>query len=113
MVFRLKEYKRFVLWVDYFNSTLSRAQGRRVSLDRAVKDPTLDELSEAVKRLSFEPESISAKHPARMTSGSGYVSIEKKEGIMKSQIISDVSKTLSGVRGERSTRQTKDKAERK
>jgi signal recognition particle subunit SRP19 len=97
----LKDYKRYVLWIDYFNSSFSRDSGRRVPLSRSVKDPTLDELSEAVKRLGYNPESVVAKFPARMMIPSGYVSIEKKSGEKKPKILSEVAKVLGTVRGER------------
>lgn len=97
----MKDYKRYVLWVDYFNSTFSREAGRRVPLSRSVKDPTLDELEEAAQRLGYKPEPIIAKYPGRMTIPSGYISIEKRSGEKKPKVILEVSKVLSVVRGER------------
>jgi len=97
----LKDYKRHVLWIDYFNSTLSREAGRRIPLNRSVKDPSLDELTEAVKRLGYKPESVVAKFPARMMIPSGYVSIEKRTNEKKPAVLSGVAKVLSTVRGER------------
>lgn len=98
----MKDYKRMILWVDYFNSSLSRQDGRRVPLSKSVKDPKLDELLEASKRLGFSPEAQEAKHPLRMMVKSGYISVEKKGNLKKVQLIDQVSKTLSVVRGERS-----------
>ena len=70
-------------------------------MNRSVKDPKLDELLEACKRLGFAAESQEAKHPLRMMLKSGYVSLPKK-GNLKAQLIDHVSKTLADVRGERS-----------
>lgn len=98
----MKDYKRFVLWVDYFNSTYSRDAGRRVPLNKSVKDPTLDELTEATKRLGYDPESVVAKYPGRMMIPSGYVSIEKRINEKKPKVLSEVAKVLSAVRGEHS-----------
>ncbi|MGI0091610.1 MAG: signal recognition particle subunit SRP19/SEC65 family protein [Nitrososphaerales archaeon] len=98
----MKDYKRLILWIDYFNSTMSRENGRRIPLDKSVKDPTIDELTEAASRLGYQPEPSAAKHPSRMMTPSGYVSIEKKSGAKKSQVISEVAKTMSLVRGEKS-----------
>ena len=106
----MKDYKRFVLWVDYFNSTLSREQGRRVPLDRSVKEPSLDELAEATRRLGYNPDAVSAKVPSRSFLSSGYVSIEKKSGTPKSAVITEVAKTLSLVRGERTAASAKEQA---
>jgi signal recognition particle subunit SRP19 len=95
----LKEYKRHVLWLDYFNSSITREEGRRIPLDRSVKDPKLGELVEAAKILGYNPESEAAKHPKRMSLQSGIVSVEKKEGIKKSAVLLEVAKSLSNVRG--------------
>lgn len=97
----MKDYKRHVLWLDYFNSSLSREEGRRIPLDRSVKDPKLDELVEAARRLGYEPEPESVKHPKRMWAPSGYVSIEKKAQVKKGRVVSEVAKVLSNVRGEK------------
>ncbi|MDG6999942.1 MAG: hypothetical protein JRN15_12600 [Nitrososphaerota archaeon] len=104
----MKDYKRFVLWTDYFNSSLSRYKGRRVPLDRSVKDPTVEELAEAGRRLGFTPEVFSARHPKRTAASSGYVNVPKTGSTKKSQIISDVAKHLSNVRGERTAAVSKE-----
>jgi signal recognition particle subunit SRP19 len=97
----LKEYKRLVLWVDYFNSTYSREQGRRTPLNKSVKDPTLDELAETARRLGYKPVPVTAKFPFRMMIPSGFVSVEKKAGEKKSKVITEFSKMISAVRGEK------------
>lgn len=97
----MKDYKRHILWLDYFNSSLSREQGRRIPLDRSVKDPKLDELVEATRRLGYKPEPEEGKHPKRMWVASGYVSIEKKVQVKKGSVIFEVAKMLSNVRGEK------------
>lgn len=105
----MKDYKRRVFWLDYFNSTLSREQGRRIPVNKSVKDPTLDELVEAATRLGYKPESTVAKFPQRMMIPSGYVSLEKRNDLTKSQAISELAKTLSTVRGETSSALDKDR----
>jgi signal recognition particle subunit SRP19 len=104
----LKDYKQIVIWTDYFNSNLSREQGRRVPLDRSVRDPTVAELTEATKRLGYSAQAVSAKHPKRMIQASGYVNIPKKPDLSKSRLILEVAKHLSNVRGE-SVAASKDK----
>ncbi len=90
-----------ILWLDYFNSSFSRAEGRRVPLDHSVKDPRLDELSEAARRLGYTAEAEQAKFPRRMSVPSGYVSIEKRKELKKEKVIEEISKALSSVRGEK------------
>lgn len=67
-----------------------------------MKDPKLDELVEATRRLGYKPEGELSKHPKRMWTQSGYVSVEKKPQLKKGRVISDVAKLLSNVRGEKS-----------
>ncbi|MEM1524894.1 MAG: signal recognition particle subunit SRP19/SEC65 family protein [Nitrososphaerales archaeon] len=94
----MKDYNRLIIWVDYFNSTLSRKQGRRVPLNQAVRNPTLKELEEAAKRIGYHPESVIAAHPKRNYMQSGYISIEKLKP--KSKVISEIAKALTIIRGE-------------
>ncbi len=92
----MKDYGKIVIWADYFNSTLSRMDGRRVRVDSAVKDPVLDELVEACKILGYKVDVSQAHYPKRMRRQSGFVSLEKKKP--KVQVIREVARTLREVR---------------
>jgi signal recognition particle subunit SRP19 len=102
----LKDYKRHVLWLDYFNSALTRGEGRRIPLDRSVKDPRLSELVEATRALGYNPESEIMRHPKRMSLQSGIVSIEKRTGKKKNAIMLEVAKSLSNVRGKKAAEES-------
>jgi signal recognition particle subunit SRP19 len=95
----LKDYDRYILWLEYFDSTLKRREGRRVPLSLATKSPVLSELEEACKILGLDPVSAEAKYPRKFWLNSGYVSIKKKEP--KQKTIVEVAKVLSKIRGER------------
>ncbi len=95
----MKDYDHLILWPDYFNSKLSRANGRKVSLNLAVDSPTLDELSEAVGRLHLDSELVKARHPKKQYIESGYVSVSKSKN--KNILLKEVAKTLGSVRGMR------------
>ncbi|WP_248897158.1 signal recognition particle subunit SRP19 [Haloplanus halobius] len=43
-----------VIWPAYLDATKSRAEGRRVSEDEAVPDPTVDEIAEAVQQVGYD-----------------------------------------------------------
>jgi signal recognition particle subunit SRP19 len=45
--------KSWVLWPEYFDSNLTRAQGRKVNKKLAVPDPNLEMLAKALKRLGM------------------------------------------------------------
>jgi signal recognition particle subunit SRP19 len=94
----LKDYEHVVLWLDYFNKNLKRRQGRKVKRDQAVFDPTVQELAEATRaagfQLSDQEVNSDARFPRRSFVKSGYVMVAKKDGVKKSQIISEVSNKL-------------------
>ncbi len=93
----MKEYDRHVIWLDYFNSELKRSEGRRVPLNSATRTPTIEELSEACRRLDLKPVPQSAKYPSFPTRQSGYVSVSKSSP--KRKAVLGVAKELSVVRG--------------
>jgi signal recognition particle subunit SRP19 len=95
----LKDYEKIILWLDYFNSKLTRKDGRRVPLYLAVSSPTMDELVESVKKLGLDTMPMKAAHPKRPFIESGYVSINKKSG--KNIVLKEVSRTIGTVRGMR------------
>jgi signal recognition particle subunit SRP19 len=94
----LKDYEHVVVWLDYFNRNLKRRQGRKVNRDRAVFDPSVQELVEAARAAGFQfsDQEINsdARFPRRSFVKSGYIMLAKKEGIKKSQIIDEVANKL-------------------
>jgi signal recognition particle subunit SRP19 len=93
----LKEYERYVIWLDYFNSELKRREGRRVPLNSATRAPTLEELGEACRRLNIQPATQVARYPSSPSKESGYVSVTKTKP--KHALLMKVAKELSIVRG--------------
>jgi signal recognition particle subunit SRP19 len=94
----LKDYNKYVVWLEYFNSELKRGQGRRIPLDSAVRAPKLEELEEACRRLNLEPLAQPAKHPNSATRETGYVSIRKEKP--KQALIVKIARELSAVRAQ-------------
>ena len=45
----MKDYEHIVIWLDYFNKTLTRNKGRRLSKEKCIFDPSLKELIDATK----------------------------------------------------------------
>ena len=93
----MKEYERFVVWLDYLDSEKKRSDGRRVPLNSCVRSPTLEELVQGCKRLNLDPQPQKAFHPKDPRRQSGYVSI-KKQG-SKQQLITTIARELSRIRG--------------
>lgn len=78
---------KVVLWPSYFDSRLTRAQGRRVPSEQSVKGPDVAWIASAAKKAGFTAEiEESVKHPRRPFEESGRVLILKsssKEAIIK------------------------------
>ena len=72
---------RIVLWPGYFNAKLSRKQGRRVSKESAVSDPTLDTLALAARNvgLSKMKREADTQHPKRASQKEGRLWLSKKD----------------------------------
>ena len=93
----MKDYERYVVWLEYFNSELKRNQGRRVPLNAATKAPKLEELTEACRRLNLQPSAQPAAFPRSGHPDSGYVSIRKVKP--KQALLIKIAKELTIVRG--------------
>lgn len=107
----MKDYDRYVVWVDYFNSELKRSQGRRVPLSSATRAPTLTELTEACRRLNLQPSAQPANFPSSPLRESGYVSVVKQKP--KHSLVLKVARELSIVRGLSAKKQQQPKQTRK
>lgn len=93
----MKEYEKYVIWLDYFNSELKRSEGRRVPLSTATRAPTIQELTDACRRLNIQPVAQVARYPSSPLRESGYVSVMKTKP--KHALVMKVAKELSVVRG--------------
>ncbi len=107
----MKDYDRYVFWLDYFDSELKRTQGRRVPLSSATRAPTLAELGEACRRLNLQPQPQQARYPSMPTKDSGYVSVTKASG--KRALLLKIAKELTIVRGLSQKRQPQAQSRKK
>ncbi len=90
----MKDYEHVVIWLDYFNKTLSKKMGRRVSRDKSIFDPSLKELIDAAKAAGLQPTETNdqVRFPRRPYVRSGYIVLPK--ALPKSKIISTISEKL-------------------
>ncbi|HSV41974.1 MAG TPA: signal recognition particle subunit SRP19/SEC65 family protein [Methanomassiliicoccales archaeon] len=74
----LDEKKAWVLWPEYFDSSRSRDEGRKVAKDISVADPSLDMLTSAVKSLGVQYKVEADKsYPGNWHHKKGRVLVEK------------------------------------
>jgi signal recognition particle subunit SRP19 len=106
----MKDYDRYVVWLDYFDSELKREQGRRVPLSSATRAPKLTELEEACRRLNLQPTPQTAIFPP-LPKISGYVSIKKVKP--KQATLLKIARELSVVRGMEQKKQAQQSGHKK
>jgi len=98
----MKDYEHVVIWLDYFNKTLSRNKGRRLEKNNCIFDPSLKELIDATKAAGFEISESDDKvrFPKRPYVRSGYVVLPK--GSSKTKILNKISEKLVAKRSKQS-----------
>ncbi len=98
----MKDYDHIVIWLDYFNKTLSRIKGRRLPKDKCIFDPSLNELIESTKAAGLEPTETDdqARYPRRSYVRSGYIMLEKKSS--KTKVLNKISEKLVAKRAKQS-----------
>jgi len=90
----MKDYEHVVIWLDYFNKTLPRNKGRKLSKEKCVFDPSLKELIEAANAAGLEPTESQeqVRFPKRPYVRSGYIVLEKNT--TKINIMNKISNKL-------------------
>ena len=98
----MKDYEHVVVWLDYFNKTLPRDKGRKLSKEKCVFDPSLKELIEAAKAAGLELTESDEKvrFPKRPYVRSGYIVIPKSGP--KTKILNKISEKLVSKRAKQS-----------
>ena len=98
----MKDYDHIVIWLDYFNKTLSRQKGRRLAKDRCIFDPSLNELIESANDAGLKPTATDdqVRFPRRPFVRSGYIVLEKK--MSKTKILNKISEKMVAKRAKQS-----------
>ena len=98
----MKDYEHVVVWLDYFNKTLPRNKGRKLSKEKCVFDPSLKELIDASKAAGLEPKETEeqVRYPKRPYVRSGYIVLEKNT--TKINIMNKISSKLVSKREKQS-----------
>jgi signal recognition particle subunit SRP19 len=104
----LKDYDHIIVWTDYINRNLSRRKGRKIAKERAVYDPSIQELVEASKLAGFEvtaeKTNENARFPRRPYVRSGYIMLEKNLSSKKIGVIQTLAERITQKRARVSKR---------
>jgi len=98
----MKGYEHVVIWLDYFNKTLSRSKGRKLEKEKCIFDPSLKELTEAAQAVGFviTESDDKVRFPRRPYVRSGYIVLPK--GSSKTNILNKISEKLVAKRAKQS-----------
>ena len=94
----MKDYEHVVVWLDYFNKTLTRNKGRKLPKEKCIFDPSLKELVDAAKAAGLELKETEEKvrFPKRPYVRSGYIVLPKDSS--KTKILHKISEKLVAKR---------------
>nr|KXH71284.1 MAG: hypothetical protein AM324_08850 [Candidatus Thorarchaeota archaeon SMTZ1-83] len=91
-----------IVWPAYLDSTLTRAQGRRVSKNLGAPDITIKILKEAADSAGFESEAESDKrYPRNWIGAPGYLVVENPERHKKKRVLLMLAKSVRRVVAQR------------
>lgn len=76
-----------IIWLSYFDRGLSRSEGRRVPLNKAIKSPTQEQLLRVAERLGWRAEPLELSHPSYWWKKSSAIRVYPNKQIKKENLI--------------------------
>ena len=87
-----------VIWPAYIDAARSRSEGRRVPLDAAVEEPTLDEIAKAVQQVGYDAVVERDKTYPREYEQRGRVLVKGAEDSTKNDLVQAVAAYVAILR---------------
>lgn len=88
-----------ILWTAYFDAEKSRNEGRRVPLDLAIDDPTVDEVAQAVQQVGYDAViEREVAYPREPWNDDGRVIVRNADDESKNDIVQAVGAYLQVLR---------------
>lgn len=87
-----------VIWPAYLDAELSRSEGRRVPVDLAVSDPTVDEIARAVQQVGYDAVIERDKTYPREHEPRGRVLVQNADDASKSDLLGAVAAYVTALR---------------
>lgn len=85
--------EKYVVWPIYFDKSISRRSGRKVSIKNAVEKPSIENIAKIAKALGLNPIiENNSNHPSRYWKKEGRILIDRKE--TKSKLLRQISNRL-------------------
>ena len=87
-----------VIWPAYFDAGRSRSEGRRVSEELAVEEPTVEEVARAVKQVGYDVAVDRDKTYPREYEPRGRVLVRGADDATKSDLLQATAAYLGAIR---------------
>lgn len=87
-----------VIWPAYLDANLSRSEGRRVSEELAVEEPTIEEIARAVKQVGYDVAVEYEKTYSREYEARGRVLVKDADDATKSDLLQATAAYLGAIR---------------
>jgi signal recognition particle subunit SRP19 len=95
----LKQNGKMVVWSAALDSTKSRSQGRCLAKSQAIQAPRVDELENAAKKLSYDPQpSPHSALPSHWWEKTGYILVTRGDKA-RSKVLRDLAAEIRKIRG--------------
>jgi signal recognition particle subunit SRP19 len=102
----MRQQDKVIIWPAYFDSTKTRADGRRVPKSLAVSLPRIAEVKDAADKLHLECDLVpDVAYPKAPWTKTGMLLVKKEEP--KENIIRNIAKQLVKIRSSATTTVTK------
>lgn len=87
-----------VIWPAYFDADLTRSEGRRVSKEMAVSNPSVDEIAQAVQQVGYDAVVERDKTYSREYQPRGRVLVKDADDATKSDLLGATAAYLQAIR---------------
>lgn len=90
-----------ILWTAYFDAEKTRGEGRRVPVDLAIDEPTVDEIAQAVQQVGYD--AVIERHvayPREPWEDRGRVVVKGADDESKNDLVQAVGAYLQAIRGQ-------------
>ncbi|MGM0510296.1 MAG: signal recognition particle subunit SRP19/SEC65 family protein [Thermoplasmatota archaeon] len=94
----IRERKTWVIYPEYFDSKLSRGEGRRVPKKISVGSPSIDEISQVLDSFNIpNRKEKNSPHPGHWTADRGRIIISK-QNVQKQKFLKGLGKKIKQKR---------------
>jgi signal recognition particle subunit SRP19 len=87
-----------VIWPAFLDADLTRAEGRRVSREQAVSEPTVDEIATAVQQVGYDAKIERDKQYPREWEPRGRVLVKDADDATKTDLLGALAAYMDVIR---------------